>query len=96
MLHLKSPLGRSLRDLALAPFQGTLRWWKLALYVAVFMLPGGSLGVLLYAWIDHRRNRHAAGQSPPALLTWAVSVKVRSTPTDGHRKAGNVTQTGST
>ncbi|HVE11146.1 MAG TPA: hypothetical protein VNE00_28085 [Paraburkholderia sp.] len=63
MLYLKNTLGglsRSLIDSALGNFQKPYRWWKLALYAVVFVLPGGSLGVLLLAWIDHRRNGRGA------------------------------------
>ena len=63
MLYLKntlSGLSRSLHDSAVQSFQGPYRWWKLALYVVMFVLPGGSLGVLFFAWIDHRRGGQAA------------------------------------
>ena len=63
MLYLKntlSSLSRSLHDSAVQSFQGPYRWWKLALYWVMFVLPGGSLGVLFFAWIDHRRNGHTA------------------------------------
>jgi len=63
MLYLKntlSSLSRSLHDSAVQSFQGPYRWWKLALYLVMFVLPGGSLGVLFFAWIDHRRNGHTA------------------------------------
>ena len=60
MLYLKNTfggLGRSLTESAVQAFQGPHRWWKLALYVAMFILPGGSLGVLLIAWFDGRRGK---------------------------------------
>ena len=63
MLYLKNTLGglsRSLHDSALQTFQGPYRWLKLALYVVMFVLPGGSLGVMFFAWLDHRRNGRAA------------------------------------
>ena len=68
MLYLKNTLGglgRSITDTALHTFQGSHRWWKLALYAAMFVLPGGSLGVLLLAWIEHRRARRS-GQADAA------------------------------
>ena len=77
MLYLKNTLGglgRSLHDSAVQSFQGPYRWWKLALYVVMFVLPGGSLGVLFFAWVDHRRNARAirkakvAPSTPSALL----------------------------
>lgn len=83
MLYLKNTLGglgRSLHDSALNTFQGPNRWWKLALYVVMFVLPGGSLGVLFFAWIDRRNARaaakkHAASAAPVALLTGTVATK---------------------
>jgi hypothetical protein len=68
MLYLKNTFGglsRTLTDTALHTFHGSHRWWKLALYAAMFVLPGGSLGVLLLAWIEHRRARRS-GQADAA------------------------------
>ncbi|SEK11677.1 hypothetical protein [Paraburkholderia diazotrophica] len=85
MLYLKNTLGgwsRSLTESALQTLQGASRWWKVALYAVIFVLPGGSLGVLLFAWIERRRSRKARTQAaqavrPVALL--AASPKARST-----------------
>lgn len=33
--------------------QGRHRALRLALYVAVFVLPGGAIGVLAMSWLDH-------------------------------------------
>ena len=63
MLYLKNALGglgRSFTDSAMHAFQGPYRWWKLAAYALVFALPGGSLGVLFFAWADQRRSRRQA------------------------------------
>jgi hypothetical protein len=71
MLYLKNTLGglsRSLHDSALQTFQGPYRWLKLALYVVMFVLPGGSLGVMFFAWLDHRRNGRATKTATPAAL----------------------------
>ena len=60
MLYLKNTLGglsRSLTDSALHSFQGPHRWWKLALFAVLFVLPGGSVGVAVLAWFEHRRAR---------------------------------------
>jgi hypothetical protein len=60
MLYLKNTLGglsRSLTDSALNSFQGPHRWWKLALFAGLFVLPGGSLGVAVLAWFEHRRGK---------------------------------------
>jgi hypothetical protein len=59
MLYLKNTLGglgRSLTDSALNRFQGRHRWWKLALFAGLFVLPGGSVGVAILAWVEHRRG----------------------------------------
>ena len=82
MLYLKNTLGglgRSLTDSALQTFQGANRWWKVALYAVIFVLPDGSIGVLLFAWFEHRRTRSANTRAarPAALL--ASPLKARST-----------------
>jgi hypothetical protein len=56
-------LGRSVTDTArhaLAGADGAARWRKIALYVAMLALPGGSIAVLLLAWADRRRAQRAA------------------------------------
>ncbi|HEX3381852.1 MAG TPA: hypothetical protein VHU21_18950 [Paraburkholderia sp.] len=66
MLYLKNTLGglsRSLTDSALHSFQGRHRWWKLALFAGLIVLPGGSVGVALLAWIEHRRGAKRAKSS---------------------------------
>jgi len=73
-------LGRSLHDSALNSFQGPYRWWKLALYVVMFVLPGGSLGVLFVSWIDHRRNGRAAMRAQVAPVALATSAGAASQP----------------
>jgi hypothetical protein len=84
MLYLKNTLGgwsRSLTDSALHSFRGPHRWWKLALFAGLFVLPGGSVGVALFAWVEHRRASRrdkAAGGTPAAapLLTESVTATV--------------------
>jgi hypothetical protein len=85
MLYLKNTLGglsRSLIDSALVNFQKPYRWWKLALFAVVFVLPGGSLGVLFLAWIDHRRARRgarpASASVKPVAMLVASSVKAKA------------------
>jgi hypothetical protein len=84
MLYLKNTLGglsRSLIDSALLNFQKPYRWWKLALYAVVFVLPGGSLGVLFLAWIDHRRARRsgkAGATVKPVALLATPSMKAKA------------------
>jgi len=64
MLYLKNALGglgRSVTDTARFAFaqagaaSRAAGWRKLAVYVAVFALPGGSFAVLLYMWAKRRR-----------------------------------------
>ncbi|WP_027210571.1 hypothetical protein [Burkholderia sp. WSM2232] len=77
MLYLKNTLGglgRSLTGSALHTlhsFQGPRRWWKLALFAMLFVLPGGSVGVAVLAWVEHRRGRKG---------TQAESAEVATTP----------------
>ncbi|MFM0216084.1 MULTISPECIES: hypothetical protein [Paraburkholderia] len=66
MLYLKNTLGglgRSLTDSALHSFQGPHRWWKLALFAVLFVLPGGSVGVAILAWVEHRRGRKSSSST---------------------------------
>ncbi|PRF36274.1 multidrug ABC transporter ATPase [Burkholderia multivorans] len=66
MLFLKNAAGalrRTLTDTAHHVFSGPHRGWKIALYVAMLVLPGGSLAALGFAWFDHRRQRNAKGAS---------------------------------
>lgn len=82
MLYLKNTLGgwgRSLTDSALQTFQGANRWWKVVLYAVIFVLPGGSLGVLLFAWIDRRRSRRAKAQAVRPAALPVASPRARST-----------------
>lgn len=82
MLYLKNTLGglsRSLTDSALNSFQGPHRWWKLALFAGLFVLPGGSVGVAVLAWVEHRRGSKGskAAQAKRAavpVLTEGVTV----------------------
>jgi hypothetical protein len=66
MLYLKNALGglgRSVTDTArhaLAGADGAARWRKLALYLVMFALPGGSIVVLLFLWADRRRAQRAS------------------------------------
>jgi hypothetical protein len=73
MLYLKNTLGglsRSLTGSALQTLQGPNRWWKLALYAVTFVLPGGSIAVMIFAWVDHRRAlRDRAAGAPTGQLT---------------------------
>ncbi|EDZ99945.1 conserved hypothetical protein [Burkholderia sp. H160] len=73
MPYLKNTLGglsRSLTDSALhtlRSFQGPHRWWKLALFAGLLVLPGGSVGVALLAWVEHRRGTKQAKNGSAAV-----------------------------
>ncbi|WP_233804113.1 hypothetical protein [Paraburkholderia sp. HP33-1] len=70
MPYLKNTLGglsRSLTDSALHSFQGRHRWWKLALFAGLMVLPGGSVGVALLAWVEHRRGTKQAKNDSATL-----------------------------
>uniref|UniRef100_E1T4H1 Uncharacterized protein n=1 Tax=Burkholderia sp. (strain CCGE1003) TaxID=640512 RepID=E1T4H1_BURSG len=79
MLYLKNTLGglgRSLTGSALHTlhsFHGPRRWWKLALFATLFVLPGGSVGVAVLAWLEHRRGRKGT-QGESADQTAAPTV----------------------
>ncbi|BBU28837.1 hypothetical protein BTHE68_25710 [Burkholderia sp. THE68] len=38
--------------------------WKLALYLIVFLLPGGSFAVLGMGWFENRQRRKTAASAP--------------------------------
>jgi len=80
MLYLKNTLGglsRSLTDSALNSFQGPHRWWKLALFAVLFVLPGGSVGMIVFAWAGHRRGQKGASSmaAPVELAGSAVAAE---------------------
>lgn len=68
MLYLKNALGGIGRSVtctarhAFAHAGGAARWRKIALYAAMFVLPGGSIAVVLMMWADRRRSQQG-GQS---------------------------------
>jgi hypothetical protein len=79
MLYLKNTLGglsRSLTDSALNSFQGPNRWWKLALFAVLFVVPGGSVGVMVLAWVEHRRGKKGGKTAvqPTAAAAPAASI----------------------
>jgi hypothetical protein len=68
MLFLKNAAGalrRNLTDTAHHAFAGPHRGWKIALYVTMLVVPGGSLAALGFAWFDHRRQRSAKRPAAP-------------------------------
>ena len=56
--------GHSITSALLHVLPPNLSSWKLALYVVVFLLPGGSFVVLGAAWFENRRAREAADPVP--------------------------------
>jgi len=76
MQYLKNALnglGRHLHDSALHAFQGPHRWWKLAFFAAMFVLPGGSVLVALVAWVDHRRHQQGQAKARQPRLDASAS-----------------------
>jgi hypothetical protein len=58
--------GHSISAALLHVLPPNLSSWKLALYVIVFLLPGGSFVVLGAAWFENRRTRNTAHPAPAA------------------------------
>ncbi|PRX34444.1 hypothetical protein B0G75_102476 [Paraburkholderia sp. BL18I3N2] len=92
MLYLKNTLGglsRSLTDSALSTFQGPHRWWKLALFAVLFVLPGGSVGMAVLAWFEHRRGQKGARTAKLQLVAAAVpAVNAAVAPTGADKHVG--------
>ncbi|AOK03414.1 multidrug ABC transporter ATPase [Burkholderia latens] len=94
MLFLKNAAGalrRNLTDTAHHVFSGPHRGWKIALYVTMLVVPGGSLAALGFAWLDHRRQRRADGAgrraSQPAATdasSWRSAAKPVPVPVRCH------------
>ncbi|NOK47795.1 hypothetical protein GTH10_10515 [Burkholderia thailandensis] len=67
--HAAGALRRNLSDTARHTLSGPHRGWKIALYAALLIVPGGSLAALGLAWFDQRRHRAArdgGGRAAPA------------------------------
>ncbi|MFM0227439.1 hypothetical protein [Paraburkholderia dipogonis] len=92
MLYLKNTLGglsRSLTDSALSTFQGPHRWWKLALFAVLFVLPGGSVGVAVLAWFEHRRGQKDVKTAKVELVAASVpTVNGAVVPTGAEKRVG--------
>jgi hypothetical protein len=76
MLYLKNTLGglsRSLTDSAVSSFRGPHRWWKLALFAGLIVLPGGSVAVALLAWVEHRRQTKRAKRAAVVVENGAIT-----------------------
>jgi hypothetical protein len=89
MLYLKNTLGglsRSLTDSALNSFQGPRRWWKLALFAVMFVLPGGSVGVAVLAWVEHRRGKKGGESTKIKSVPAAIPTVNAAVPAIGAEK----------
>ncbi|HEY2020484.1 hypothetical protein [Paraburkholderia sp.] len=76
MLYLKNTLGglsRSLADSAGNTFRGPHRWWKLALFAGLIVLPGGSVAAALLAWVEHRRQTKRAKRAAVVVENGATA-----------------------
>jgi len=96
MLYLKNTLGglsRSLTDSAHRNFQGPHRWWKLALFAGLFVLPGGSVGVALLAWVEHRRGTKRAKNKVAAVDTPAITRSLETSTATAKTLAAPATNT---
>lgn len=86
MLYLKNALGGIGRSVtctarhAFAHAGGAARWRKAALYAAMFVLPGGSIAVVLMMWADRRRSQRG-GQSANSSTSMASSPAAAIDPT---------------
>ena len=79
MLYFKNALGGIGRSvsctarLAFAQAGGAARWRKFAVYAAMFVLPGGSIAVVLMMWADRRRAQR--GGMDTSVTASAVSPR---------------------
>ncbi|WP_063533752.1 hypothetical protein [Burkholderia sp. MSMB1589WGS] len=73
--HAAGALRCNLSDTARHTLSGPHRGWKIALYAALLIVPGGSLAALGFAWFDQRRHRGARNGGGRA-----TSVQEPSTP----------------
>ncbi len=81
-------LGRSLTDIALESLQKPVRWWKIALYAAMFVLPGGSLAVLFFAWSERRRQKRDTRTAEPCAACAGKAPACRAATPVARRSAG--------
>ncbi|WP_042266156.1 hypothetical protein [Paraburkholderia heleia] len=83
-------LGRSVSEtvrLAFAKAGEPSRWRKLALYAAMFALPGGSIAVVAVVWAQRRRAQPepaaASAVVPAASATAAAATTAADAPACG-------------
>ncbi|MEM5316320.1 hypothetical protein [Paraburkholderia sp. JHI869] len=87
-------LGRSVTDTARVAFAkaGAGSWWarwrKLALYAAMFALPGGSIAVVAVVWAQRRRAQgETASTDAVAPATPAIGTPATVAPACGGSQA---------
>lgn len=57
-----------------------LNAWKLALYLIVFLLPGGSFAVLAMGWFENRNRRTQASAKPAKPAKPAAERRMLAAP----------------
>lgn len=67
--------GQSVTSALLHVLPPNLSSWKLALYVIVFLLPGGSFVVLGAAWFENRKMRKPAKSATAVAEPLLCSAK---------------------
>jgi hypothetical protein len=60
-----------------------LHSWKLALYLIVFLLPGGSFAVLGMGWFENRQRRKAAASVKPRKASGRPMLPAPCSPCPG-------------
>ncbi|WP_244814821.1 hypothetical protein [Caballeronia sp. Lep1P3] len=60
--HVRSTIANASRHFV----PSKLTSWKLALYLIVFLLPGGSFAVLAMGWFENRQKRQKRKGAAPA------------------------------
>jgi hypothetical protein len=61
-----------------------LRSWKLALYLIVFLLPGGSFAVLGMGWFENRQRRKEAASAKPRKASSRPMLPAPCSPCPGN------------
>lgn len=62
--------------------------WKLALYLIVFLLPGGSFVVLGMGWFENRQRRKAAASAKPRKASTRPMLPTPCSPCPGSGGTG--------
>ncbi len=92
LIHIAGALRRFARPLLRSIVARSPRGWKLALAIAMLVLPGGSLAAIGFAWYDQRRQRaregDAGGDEPSS---WPLALPAPLNPMNAlnHRPAAH-------